>query len=64
MKRYFIGQGTAIIAEFNTVSELNTFFNNMPDIDRHFCRLYDTQNHLTIEGWKYQYNYDWKEDKI
>lgn len=57
--RYFIGLGTWIAAEFETEEELNSYFDGMPDIDRHFCRVYDTQRHTDVPGWKYQYGHKW-----
>lgn len=61
VSRYFIGQGTSITADFDTEIELNQFFDSMPDIDRHFCRIYDTQKHINVLGWKYQYGHKWED---
>ncbi len=49
---YFIGQGTGIVKEFNTLEEMFAFHKTMNSLDRHFCRLYDCVLHRTIEGWR------------
>lgn len=57
--RYFIGQGTWIAAQFETEAELNDYFDKMPDLDRHFCRVYDVLKKINVPGWKYQYGHKW-----
>lgn len=52
MAKYFIGQGTGIIKEFDTLDEMFNFHKNMETIDRHFCKLYDSVNHRLIDGWE------------
>lgn len=39
MKKYFIGEGTAIIKEFKTKNEMIEFHKNMDQESRHFCKL-------------------------
>ena len=39
MKDYFIGQGTLISAQFDTLEEMLAYHAAMPDLDRHFCKL-------------------------
>lgn len=58
MKRYDIGQGTMIIASFETKKELDKYFDNMKDIDRHFCRVYDWEAKTDVPGWEYQYTHE------
>ncbi len=55
MKNYFIGQGTGIVATFDTKEEMLAFHKAMPAIDRHFCKLYDTKNKKMADGWAIQY---------
>ncbi len=56
-KRYFIGKGTSTVEEFATKQALDKYFDKMKDIDRHFCRVYDTEKHTDVPGWKYQYDH-------
>lgn len=56
MKKYFIGQGTGTVAEFDTLEEMLAFHANMEPLDRHFCRLYDYENHRTAEGWDIRFH--------
>ena len=51
-KNYLIGQGTACIARFTTLSEMFKFYKKMNIMNRHFCRLYDRENMRTVEGWQ------------
>lgn len=51
MKDYFIGQGTWIRAQFDTLEEMLAYHEEMPDLDRHFCKLYDHRTHKYAEGW-------------
>lgn len=52
MKNYFIGQGTSVIKEFDTLAEMLKYHKTMQPLDRHFCRLYDREKHRTCEGWQ------------
>ncbi len=51
-KKYFIGQGTGIVKEFNTLEEMFDFHKTMNSLDRHFCKLYDGVKHRLIDGWE------------
>ncbi|HCA28159.1 MAG TPA: hypothetical protein DEP23_00525 [Ruminococcaceae bacterium] len=55
MKRYFVGSGTAIIAEFDTAEELNEWYDKQDGEERYFCRLYDTVKHIDILGSAYMW---------
>ena len=54
---YFIGQGTSVTKEFETLNEMFEFHKKMSDEDRHFCKLYDKEKHRIADGWNIQYNY-------
>lgn len=49
---YFIGEGTGIVKEFNTLEEMLEFHSTMNSLDRHFCKLYDCINHRLADGWE------------
>ena len=51
MKDYFIGQGTSITAQFDTLEEMLAYHAGMPSLDRHFCKLYDLCAHRYALGW-------------
>ena len=51
MKDYFIGQGTGIIAEFDTLDEMLEYHSKMPPLDRHFCKLYDRTRMRLTDGY-------------
>lgn len=61
MKKYFIGQGTSIIKEFNTKNEMIEFHKNMDQESRHFCKLYDREEEKITDGWRIYNNYNKKE---
>ena len=50
MQNYFIGQGTHISAQFDTLEEMLSYHAKMPDLDRHFCKLYDRISHRIASG--------------
>ena len=62
MKQYFIGQGTGVIKEFETLEEMIIFHKGMDSLNRHFCKLYDRQHKRYADGWKVQYDYSNKEN--
>ncbi len=51
-KPYFIGQGTGIVKEFDTLEEMTTFHMGMDSLNRHFCKLYDGVKHRIADGWE------------
>jgi len=51
VKDYFIGQGTWISAQFDTLEEMLAHHAKMPELERHFCRLYDCRAHKQAPGW-------------
>ena len=62
MKDYFIGQGTWIDAQFDTLEELLAYHAAMPELDRHFCRLYDCRAHKCAHGWAVTWSWYDKSD--
>lgn len=50
MKDYFIGQGTSITAQFDTLEEMVAYHAGMPALERHFCKLYDRRAHKYAPG--------------
>ncbi len=57
MKDYFIGQGTGIVKEFNSLDEMSRFHEAMEPKDRHFCKLYDHKAMRYAPGWRVYGNY-------
>lgn len=51
MKDYFIGQGTSIVAQFDTLFEMLAYHKTMPALDRHFCKLYDGIKYKIADGY-------------
>lgn len=51
MKNYFIGQGTSITAQFDTLEEMLSYHSQMPSLDRHFCKLYDRISRRIADGY-------------
>ncbi len=69
MGRYFIGQGTGTVKDFDTLDEMFAFHKQMQPIDRHFCKLYDSVRHMLIDGWAIGKDYsldnpNWRENHI
>ena len=62
MKDYFIGQGTSITAQFDTLEEMLAYHAAMPELDRHFCRLYDCRAHKCAHGWAVTWSWYDKSD--
>lgn len=58
IKPYHIGQGTGTVAYFDTFEEMCDFHSKMDSLNRHFCRLYDRNKHLTAEGWNVLWKYN------
>jgi len=56
MGKYFVGQGTGIVKDFDTLEDMIAFHKTMKPIDRHFCKLYDGVNHRIAEGWRVWHN--------
>ncbi len=62
MKNYFIGQGTWIAAQFDTLEEMLAYHKAMPELDRHFCTLYDCRAHKYASGWAVTWSWYDKSD--
>lgn len=62
MKDYFIGQGTLISAQFDTLEEMLAYHAAMPDLDRHFCKLYDRHARKFAPGWAVTWSWYDKSD--
>ena len=60
MKNYFIGQGTNLVAEFDTLEEMLRYHNLMPCVDKHFCKLYDRINKKIADGNDILFGLGWK----
>lgn len=62
MKDYFIGQGTSITAQFDTLEEMVAYHAGMPALERHFCKLYDRRAHKYAPGWAVTWSWYDKRD--
>lgn len=61
MKPYFIAQGTGIIQDFDTLEEMLEYHqNNMDDLDKHFCKLYDSENNRMADGNDILFGKGWR----
>lgn len=58
---YFIGQGTGIVSKFDTLEEMLEYHKHMPDLDRHFCKLYDCVKHKKADGNDIIFNRGWRD---
>ena len=61
MKPYFIGQGTGIVKDFDTLEEMLEYHSKMEDLDKHFCKLYDREHNKMADGNDILFNRGWKE---
>lgn len=52
-KRYHIGHGTGSIADFDTATEVNQWFDEQDTNQRYFCRIYDLEKEIDILGSDY-----------
>lgn len=61
MKPYFIGQGTGIVKDFDTLEEMLEYHSKMEDLDKHFCKLYDREHNKMADGNDILFNRGWRE---
>lgn len=61
MKQYFIGQGTGIVKDFDTLEEMLEYHSKMEDLDKHFCKLYDREHNKMADGNDILFNRGWRE---
>jgi hypothetical protein len=61
MKPYFIGQGTGIVKDFDTLEEMLDYHSKMEDLDKHFCKLYDREHNKIADGNDILFNLGWRD---